>query len=196
MCFRLKFFMIKRSLILNFLYFVRTLNSTASDILALCMMWFVIRWICLEAKFDFISATLGFLIGISLLVSSALIRAIKFKYIGLLISRFIIIFTFVIFGNNIYQMLTRIKSDETSMSNVFVVLLVISIIIMIIGKILDRVLVAMVNRAFERHEDDFELVEKSVVYHMGGGAHYESYKYRLKSMNFYNIEFSNITVMD
>ena len=180
--------MVKRSLMLNFVHIVRTLFFGLSDIASLYMMWFVVRWLCLETDFEFISATLGFLIGITLLVLTSLVRAIRFKYFGLMLSRMIVMFTFVGFGNNFYQSIVGVNTDSNSLINMLIYLVVINVIILIVIKILDYIIQRIVHYIFENNKTDFVLDKKTIVYDNEGNVYSEVCVYSLKSMNIYNIE--------
>lgn len=180
--------MIKRSLMLNLMCVIRTLFSALSDIVSLYMIWFVLRWLCLEMKFDFISATLGLFMGVILLILNALMRAIKFKYFGLMLSRLIIMFVFVIFGNNFYQMIVGVNTNSDSLMNMLIYLSIANLIIWFMVKLLDYIIRRILDHIFENNKDDFILSQKAVLYSDSGSGEYESFKYRLKSINVYNIE--------
>lgn len=188
--------MVKRSLILNMVHFIRTLFSAATDITLFYTMWFVIKWICLNTDFEFISATVGFFIGVGMLVLNSVTRAIRYKYFGLLVSRMIVVFVFAVFGNTLYQKLAGIKTDMVTMRSYFIVLCVAIAVFTLIGRLLDRVVVSSISKVFEEHEDDFELVKDVTYYYMGGGIDSRSCVYRLKTMNVYNIEVEHGVSID
>lgn len=185
--------MIKRSLMLNLMFIIRTLFSALSDIIGLYMIWFVLRWLCLEMKFDFISATLGLFMGVILLILNALMRAIKFKYFGLMLSRLIIMFVFVVFGNNFYQMIVGVNTNSDSLMNMLIYLSITNLIIWFMVKLLDYIIRRILDYIFENNKDDFILSQKAVLY--SGSAEYELFKYRLKTMNVYNIEIEKFDIM-
>ena len=180
--------MVKRSLGLNLIHFIRTLIGALSDILVLYMIWFLVKWLSDDGKFDFISATMGLFVGFVMLILTGLMRAIKHHYFGLMLSNIIIIFIFVLFGNEMYQSIVDIGMSNESRIDVLIILSFSCFVFWIIGKILNIIISKLIGSIFERYEDDFEIISESINYHMGGGVMSESERYRLKTLNFYNIE--------
>lgn len=188
------YIMIKRSLGLNLVHLIRTIVGALSDTLALYMMWFLVKWLSYEAKFDFISATMGLFIGFSLLIWTGFVRAIKHHYFGLMLSRVMIVFMFVLFGNEMYQSIVDIGTSTDANINVLMILSIGCIIFLIVGKILNVIVRKMIGSMFEHHEDDFDIISESTNYYMSGGVMSESERYRLKTFNFYNIEIEKSVV--
>ena len=68
-------------------------------------------------------------------------------------------------------------------------LIIAVIVIFIIAKILDFIINKIINSLFDNYKDDFELIQASTIYNIDGQELYESYRYKLKTLNLFDIQY-------
>ena len=68
-------------------------------------------------------------------------------------------------------------------------LIIAVIVIFIIAKILDFIIDKIINSLFDNHKDDFELIQASTIYNIHGQELYKSYRYKLKTLNLFDIQY-------
>lgn len=180
--------MTQRSLMLNLVQLIRVLFGAIEEILSLYGFWVLIRWLCVEASFDFISATMGLFIGIMVYWVSSLKRHIQFKHFGSFLSIMMQVFAYLICGNILYQSIIDIGDETKSFQITLIWLFIIIFVIFIISKLVDFVVSKFLLKMFENYPDDFEMIQASTYYFIDGNESYESYRYKLKTMNIFGLQ--------
>lgn len=188
--------MIQRSLLINGLVLLRSIISGIIESLSLFVFWTLIRWLCLELKFDFISATLGLYIGIIVYWINIIKRSINLKKLGLLLSIMIQIFVYFLAGGFLYKQIINFGEVSADYQMIIVKLIIVVVVIFIIAKVLDFVISRITNSLFDNHVDDFELIQASTIYNIHGQELHESYRYKLKTLNLFDIQYIKYEASD
>ncbi len=188
--------MIQRSLLINGLVLVRSIISGIVESLSLFVFWTLIRWLCIELKFDFISATLGLSIGIIIYWISMMKRSINLKKLGMLLSIMIQIFIYFLAGGFLYKQIINFGDVSVDYQMIIAKLMIAVVVIFIIAKVLDFVIARITNSLFDNHVDDFELIQASTIYNINGQEQHESYRYKLKTWNLFDIQYIKYEASD
>ena len=181
--------MIQRSLLINGLVLFRSIISGIIESLSLFVFWTLIRWLCLELKFDFISATLGLSIGIIVYWINIIKRSINLKKLGMLLSIMIQIFVYFLAGGFLYKQIINFGDVSANYQMIILKLITSVVVIFIIAKTLDFIINRIIKTLFDNHKGDFELIQASTIYNIHGQELYESYRYKLKSLNLFDIQY-------
>lgn len=188
--------MLQRSLLINGLVLLRSIISGIIESLSLFVFWTLIRWLCLELKFDFISATLGLSIGIIVYWINIIKRSINLKKLGLLLSIMIQIFVYFLAGGFLYKQIINFGDVSANYQMIVGKLIIVVVVIFIIAKVLDFIINKIINSLFNNHEGDFELIQASTMYNIHGQELHESYRYKLKTWNLFDIQYIKYEASD
>lgn len=181
--------MIQRSLLINGLVLFRSIISGIIESLSLFVFWTLIRWLCLELKFDFISATLGLSIGIIVYWINIIKRSINLKKLGMLLSIMIQIFVYFLAGGFLYKQIINFGDVSANYQMIILKLITAVVVIFIIAKTLDFIINRIIKTLFNNHKGDFELIQASTIYNIHGQELYDSYRYKLKTLNLFDIQY-------
>ena len=181
--------MIQRSLLINGLVLFRSIISGIIESLSLFVFWTLIRWLCLEVKFDFISATLGLSIGIIVYWINIIKRSINLKKLGMLLSIMIQIFVYFLAGGFLYKQIINFGDVSANYQMIILKLITAVVVIFIIAKTLDFIINRIIKTLFNNHKGDFELIQASTIYNIHGQELYDSYRYKLKTLNLFDIQY-------
>lgn len=180
--------MLQRSLLLNtMLLFSGAILNAVSEVIAFSGFWLLGYWFTIDGSADFGSLTIGLFFGYMTIWINGISLAIKQRRVLTLLSKCLQLFYFALFGSIIYQSILSLGTNVQELQNVLIILFVVIIVLMILRFLLTFGYNRLLDYFFDKYDDDFILVEERTSYLVKYGDKYQSEKYRLKTLNLFDI---------